>query len=420
MRIPFNMFAILTPRQVSSARRSQNRIPIYNLLLLLLLSWSIPIVANNAKADWILKRASSTSSVQMNPHINNSTIVWQDLRNGNWDIYGKNLETGEEFPVCTDSKDQVSPYVWRDKVVWLDEDKINGYDLTSKQTFTVTSSSAVWWNNSSNKIDEGIAVWKKGNGVTRAKNVLTGNEFTVSESPYTGQDSAAISYPKVVWRDDRNSYWMWQTDIYCKDLQTGLETAVCDHPASQEDPAIYGDVVVWSDNRNGAWEDWSHRGNWDIYGKNLETGNEFPVFTIEGAQRRPSIWEHTIVCESYDPDQSYFEIIGYDIPTKTIFAIASLDMDGGFRSCSQPSICKDTVVFTRETLGGGSLVFTATRPTSNTQTLVWASMSRQGEAKPAPAKAGDALATSQRVCPCHAGVVPVRAEQARGLRTADR
>jgi len=35
----------------------------------------------------------------MFPDIDENIVVWQDNRNGNWDIYGYNLLTGEEFQI---------------------------------------------------------------------------------------------------------------------------------------------------------------------------------------------------------------------------------------------------------------------------------------------------------------------------------
>lgn len=48
-------------------------------------------------------------------------MVWQDNRNGNYDIYGLDLITNEEFQITTDPKDQLYPAIYGDIMIWLDE-----------------------------------------------------------------------------------------------------------------------------------------------------------------------------------------------------------------------------------------------------------------------------------------------------------
>jgi beta propeller repeat protein len=66
----------------------------------------------------------------INPAISGNLIVWQDDRNGDWDIYGYNLDTRREFlisdaqPNQTVFSDQTSPAISGTRVVW--EDNLNG------------------------------------------------------------------------------------------------------------------------------------------------------------------------------------------------------------------------------------------------------------------------------------------------------
>ena len=67
------------------------------------------------------KRAITTNPAnQINPDISRHLIVWQDDRAGNWDIYGYNLVTGQEFAITTDPSDQTDPAVSGNLVVWAD------------------------------------------------------------------------------------------------------------------------------------------------------------------------------------------------------------------------------------------------------------------------------------------------------------
>lgn len=57
---------------------------------------------------------------QTNPAVSGNIVVWQDYRADNWDIYGLNLTTGQEFAITNDLADQTNPAVSGTLVVWQD------------------------------------------------------------------------------------------------------------------------------------------------------------------------------------------------------------------------------------------------------------------------------------------------------------
>ena len=57
---------------------------------------------------------------QTNPDIDHNIVVWQDNRNGDWDIYGYNLTTRHEFQITNNPHDQTNPAVSGNVVVWED------------------------------------------------------------------------------------------------------------------------------------------------------------------------------------------------------------------------------------------------------------------------------------------------------------
>ncbi|MEW6020240.1 MAG: hypothetical protein AB1760_19455 [Pseudomonadota bacterium] len=57
---------------------------------------------------------------QVSPDADDGLLVYQDNRSGDWDIYGRDLETGADFAVCTEPGDQVAPRIDGGLVVWED------------------------------------------------------------------------------------------------------------------------------------------------------------------------------------------------------------------------------------------------------------------------------------------------------------
>jgi len=164
---------------------------------------------------------------QMRPDIWFRSVVWEDNRNGNYDIYLKNLWTGNEKPICTNPSQQRRPAIWGKNIIWLDDRNGNhwdiyGYDLLAQQEFKVLKPSS----------QTGIHLELWGNN--------------------------------IIWNDYRNQNW----DLYGYNIITQTEFPVCTHPADQEDFDIWGDIVVWEDTRGG---------NLDIYGYNISPQTEFPI-----------------------------------------------------------------------------------------------------------------------------------------------
>lgn len=78
-------------------------------------------------------------------------IVWQDDRNGNWDIYVYDLSTHNETQITSDESDQLNPAIYGDRIVWEDyrNDRENRYycsiymyDFSAKPTMPFASFSA--------------------------------------------------------------------------------------------------------------------------------------------------------------------------------------------------------------------------------------------------------------------------------------
>jgi beta propeller repeat protein len=63
---------------------------------------------------------STVTGRQFNTSTAGDWVVWQDNRNGNWDIFGYRISTGQEQALVTEPHDQITPNVHDELVVWLD------------------------------------------------------------------------------------------------------------------------------------------------------------------------------------------------------------------------------------------------------------------------------------------------------------
>lgn len=68
-----------------------------------------------------LRAAGIRTRKAMNCSISDILIVWQDNRNGDWDIYACDLGTGTILPVFVGPGNQTEPAVCGDVVVWTDD-----------------------------------------------------------------------------------------------------------------------------------------------------------------------------------------------------------------------------------------------------------------------------------------------------------
>jgi TolB protein len=195
--------------------------------------WQAMVTADNSDiylydsaADPKISRITDNSSNQVLPAVWGDKIVWQDNRNGNWDIYLYDGNT--EKRITTNQKDQFYPKISDHTIVWED--------------------------------------WRSGNGDIYMCNINKRDKHSNAfiEKPVcvaTGsQLDPAIHDDTIVWEDNRRGNW----DIYMYQLDEedeGEVSVVCKAAGDQYFPAVYDDKVVWTDYRNG---------NEDIYMKEID------------------------------------------------------------------------------------------------------------------------------------------------------
>ena len=286
---------------------------------------NFPICTNNAGQIW--------------PAIDRNMVIWQDYRNGNYDVYGYNLSTRQEFPICTQAALQSSPDISGNTVVWHDLRSGSSRDIFSYNLSTGIES-PICTNGADQyypAISGNTVVWtdyRNGNILVHnwdiyGFNLSTRVEFPICTNTWE-QDYPTIAGNVVVWQDWRNSNW----DIYGYNLSTSTEFNVCMNLHDQVKPAIMGDVVVWEDYRNG---------NWDIYGYDLIAGEEFPICTSGANQHHPNVNGNIVVW--VDESLLYLggslgDIFGYDLIEGKEFFICATGWEQNY-----PDISGDTVVW---------------------------------------------------------------------------
>lgn len=291
----------------------------------------------------IIEKTQITTSHSKYPDIYGDKIVWQDLRNGNWDIYMYDLSTEEEIQITTDPGYQILPAIYEDKIVWQDfrngdpvqylNPDIYMYDLSTEEKVQITSNpelqtrpaiygDRIVWQDSRNGNwdiymydlskekeiqisgnpggDEYPSIYKdkivwQGYGGSNGYDIFiydlsTGN-MTHQAIP-NWQCEPVIHEDKIVWYDDRNTEgYNLIFDIYMYDLSTREEVRVTDNPEARYKlcPDIYGDKIVW--------ENQSSVGFYDIYMHDLSEERDIEIATDRIHQKSPAIYKHTVVWE---------------------------------------------------------------------------------------------------------------------------
>ncbi|MCK5795741.1 MAG: hypothetical protein KAI47_01050 [Deltaproteobacteria bacterium] len=127
-----------------------------------------------------------------------------------------------------------------------------------------------------------------------------------------------VSGDKIVWVDGRNepknSDWMQprNSDIYVYDLKTGKTDPVLLHPATQEEPDVWGDWVVWQDYR--ANPNLFQGSEVDIYAKNLKTGTIYQITDRPEMELYARVDHDRIFYQAIDRVNKWRPILMVDLP----------------------------------------------------------------------------------------------------------
>ncbi|MDQ2809431.1 MAG: hypothetical protein M3Z04_21355, partial [Chloroflexota bacterium] len=124
--------------------------------------------------------------------------------------------------------------------------------------------------------------------------------------------------PKVdgsltVWENNPTGLW----NIFGKDLSTGQLITVTNALVDQRRPAVSKDLVVWQGQQSG---------NWDIYGARISggtVGTAFPIYVGPGDQTNPAVSNNVVVWQSQAPGSSRADIMGEDLTSARLFTLTT-------------------------------------------------------------------------------------------------
>lgn len=242
------------------------------------------------------------SGAQQYPEVSNTIVVWQDQRNGNWDIYMKDISGGSSIAVTNHPSDQIRPSISGNIIVWQDmrngNSDIYGYDISAGQEFIICNDPG----NQERPVISGEWVsWqddRTGNWDIYAYNINTHEKIRIT-SHERDQMHPAISGKILIWEDYRHGLG----EIYKYELDTKTESRYTFNIYNQTLPAISGDTIAWTDQRN------EQR---DIYFSD-SSASETRVTYGAGDHSQSALLNNVIVYTDYeaglsDPNLAFFDI----------------------------------------------------------------------------------------------------------------
>ncbi|MBI4201390.1 MAG: trypsin-like peptidase domain-containing protein [Chloroflexi bacterium] len=247
------------------------------------------------------------------PRISNNIVVWSDTRNGNPDIYGYDLQAKIEFPISTKPSGQGSPDASGSTVVWADNRNGNwdiyGYDLDTQTEFQITTDTADQLNP---RISADIVIWEDG------RDWVSGRDYDPSQCPgptCPQRPETTYGYDLTNKTEFRLPIRVWVIDgdfvAGTKDTPLGDQISVLNIRSQEQvaswivphdaiDLAISDDIVVWADNRKSTFD--------SVYAYDLRTKTEFLV-AIGVTVHSPAIYGDFVVWQDHR-DSDDFNIYG--------------------------------------------------------------------------------------------------------------
>lgn len=258
-------------------------LPIMAVIAIVLFLILTSISALAASPIFAESRITTNISNSQFPAIYGDNIVWQDDRNGNWDIYILNMNSKVQLHT-TNKAEQEHPAIYGDRVVWQDKRYNGDYHYPDPDVKP---------------------------GYLEGYDIVLQNLTTKTQTRITHTNSAAnpdIYKDWIVYRNQEYNERQNWGEIHAYNLKTKKDIII-NNTDYAENPAIYEDRVVYQSGGEGLP---------DIYYYNLTTNKNMRITNTRTAEI-PAIFADKIVYKDYYTKdwRSYDAIFLYDIPTKT-------------------------------------------------------------------------------------------------------
>ena len=314
------------------------------VLIRFIVSFVVVIFASPGLAgDWQEFAVSPSADDQEKPDVHGERIVWQQLIQTDdiwdWDIYLADLEIaqGVAVPIVEYANDQQSAAIFADYVVWEHDDltdwDVYVTDIIDPATPVDYGIGALADNQRSPAISGNIVVWQDDSAgdldiwgaditdlATLAEPVELGIEEYFIATPFeANQQAPAIYRNTVIWEDDVFGDWdIWGADIWLRNEPS--DDVVSQSTYDQQNVSVWGDIVVWQENIDGNWDIWAA----DISNPDLPV--EFPISQAASLQSNPDVGDNLIVWQDYRNGKDW-DIYGYNLTTRQEFQITDNDTD---------------------------------------------------------------------------------------------
>ena len=286
------------------------------------------------------------TAAQEEAHAAGRWIVWQDQRNGNWDIYAMDMndETETPIPIRNNTYNQKRPRTDGEYVVWEDRQADGTWDIWAKKLGVANAALAVtdspeaddrkptvfwpWVVYQTKPVSNPSAPWQ-----LKAYNMITATSETVDLTAHDQMDPW-VHKQRVVWQDFRD---VGPGEIYFKNLKTGDVRRITHSGAGQYFPVISEQWIVWADNRDTQF---------DLYGYNLLRGAEVKLTDTLEDETQPSINGKWVV---YSEDSSGESLLNLRMLSLSNFAVIQLTNMGSEKE--RPSVASGKLTWTDSNSG---------------------------------------------------------------------
>jgi len=281
---------------------------------------------------------SGTFPYQGKPSVWGDRIVYEDSRNGNYDIYMFSLSPWGETRITTNSENQRYPHICGDRIVWLDNRggtdfwDVYVYDIVSKTETNIGHAGNYFGSRPYPRISGDRIVWYRSTSYTAQWEVVlydlnTETETVIASFSRTySSPNPDISGDRIVW--DQNNY------IYLYEIDAATTTVITPTAPttgkSRSNPRISGNYVVWEEITFPG-----SNGELYVYDISLSTTN-----IIAGGiyYCLPNISGNRIAYLDYDDDVQLYEI--------GVGSIGQINQSPA--PCNDPAIFRNRVAWQRD------------------------------------------------------------------------